>query len=298
MTKAFWDNDILLIRFATYASVSLAAVLIVIKAFAWYVTGSVSLQATLVDSALDAVASLINLIAVRHALRPADDEHRFGHGKIEAVAALGQSIFVSLSSFWLLHSAFERFTQPSSIPSVSIGFIVMLVSIFLTIFLIIFQRHVIKRTGSAAIKADSIHYQGDALINFSVIIALALGRWFNFKYADPFFGTLIAFYILYTAWEIIQHSFDILVDREFPENERQIIREIALSHPEVRGIHDLRTRSSGTKSFIQLHLEMDGHMTLRKAHDIALEVTILIKEKFPRTEIMIHQDPEMDLDHS
>ena len=287
-------KEFTLIRMATYASVSVASILILAKIFAWHLTGSVSLQATLVDSVLDGAASLINLFAVRHALRPADHEHRFGHGKIEALAAMGQSGFIAASACWLGYEAVDRFIHPEPITEVNIGISVMALAIFLTLGLVFFQRYVIKRTGSAAIEADSIHYKSDLYINVSVVVVLVTGKFQEIWFLDTLFGLLIALYILYTSSQIMRYAFDILIDREFPDSDRNQIIEIALKHTQVNGIHDLRTRSSGTQSFIQLHLEMDGALTLKEAHRIAIDVTKAIQTAFPRADIIIHQDPVDD----
>ncbi|ARN84956.1 cation diffusion facilitator family transporter [Candidatus Nucleicultrix amoebiphila] len=294
MHNALTERELTLIRLATYASVTVAVGLISIKFFAWVMTNAVSLQATLVDSLLDGMASFINLVAIRHALRPADKEHRFGHGKIEAIAALGQSAFISGSAGWLFYEALHRLIQPEPLIEIKIGLVTMIVSIIVTIFLVAFQQYVVKKTSSAAIRADSIHYKSDIMVNLSVLLALGLSNFFQHTFFDPIIGAAIAFYILYTAWDIIKHSFDILIDREFPDEAREEITRIAASHPKVKGIHDLRTRSSGSKSFIQLHLEMDPEMTLQEAHKIAEKVSHNIRIKFPRAEIIIHEDPYYD----
>lgn len=291
MHQKLTNKELALIRAATYASVSVATTLIIAKFFAWHATDSVSLQATLVDSILDAAASLINLFAVRHALRPADHEHRFGHGKIEALAAMGQSGFIAASSCWLGYEAMERFFHPQEVIDANIGIGIMFLAIVLTLTLVAFQRYVIKRTGSTAIEADAIHYKSDLFINLSVVIVLIIGKFQDIWFLDTLFGLLIAGYILYTSLQIVRYAFDILIDREFPDADREKIIALSKQHPKVNGVHDLRTRSSGAKSFIQLHLEMDGTLSLKEAHMIAIEVTASIHKAFPRADIIIHQDP-------
>ncbi len=281
-----------LMRLATYASVTIAAILIGVKLFAWLKTGSVALLSSLVDSVLDAGASLINLVAVRHALEPADEEHRFGHGKAEALAGLGQAAFISGSAVFLVLEAAERLINPVVVDHAALGIWVMVLSITLTLGLVIFQRYVVLRTGSTAIKADSLHYKGDLLVNAGIIVALGLTMRFGWVAIDPLFAIAVALYIGYNAWEIGREAFDLLMDREFPNEQREQIVEIALSHPQVSGIHDLRTRSAGVQSFIQLHLELDPDMPLHKAHDVADEVELLIVKAFPGAEVIIHQDPE------
>jgi len=280
-----------LLRLATYASTSVALVLIALKFFAWGSSGSVSLLATLIDSMLDALASIINLVAVRHALTPADKEHRFGHGKAEALAGLSQSLFIAGSAGFLLFEATERIINPVAVESVQLGIVVMVISIVATLGLLSFQQHVIRKTKSTAIRADALHYRTDLLVNGSVIIALILVSlgWPGF---DGVFAAVIGAYILYSAREIIITSYDHLMDRELPDEDRDSIKALVLAHPSVRGMHDLRSRHSGTMTFIQLHLELDDDLSLMAAHKISDEVEARILSVFPGSEIIIHIDPQ------
>lgn len=280
-----------LIQWATYTAVVVATVLVVSKAFAWYVTDSLSIQASLVDSLLDTCASIINFIALRHALKPPDAEHRFGHGKAEALASLAQSIFIALSALWLMREVFYRSYHPTAILYSTMAVIVMVASTVLTIFLVLGQRYVIARTQSLAISADSLHYQTDILTNIGVLISFGVSTYFHFVYVDTFVGAVIALYILYTSWQIVKKSFDILMDHELPKETLSTIRQLAQSHPQVLGIHDLRTRSSGHSEFIQMHLDLEASLTLDQAHHIAEEVAKKIYEVFPHAEVIIHQDP-------
>ena len=279
-------------RLATYASVSVAVVLIVAKFAAWLATDSVSLLSTLIDSLLDAGASLINLYAVRQALQPADREHRFGHGKAEPLAGLAQAAFICGSAAFLLIEAGKRFIQPRVLDNTEIGIAVMVFSIALTVALVLFQRHVVRQTGSVAISADSVHYRMDVLVNASVIVSLILVTEMGWRWADPLFATAIAGYIVWGAAVIGRQALNLLMDRELPDAERERIRQIALAHPGVRNMHDLRTRSSGLQLFIQLHLEMDGALTLTRAHEISDQVEAEIERAFPKAEVIIHEDPE------
>jgi ferrous-iron efflux pump FieF len=281
-----------LMRGATYASVSTATVLIVVKFAAWLLTGSVAVLSTLVDSLLDLLASLVNLFAVRHALQPADAEHRFGHGKAEPLASLGQAAFISGSAFFLLAEVGDRLIHPQAVMNTALGIGVMVFSIVMTATLVGFQRYVIGKTGSVAISADSLHYVGDLLVNGGVILALVLDATLGWRAADPIFGAAIALYVLYSAWQIVRKALSHLMDRELPDADRERIREIALSHPEVRGLHDLRTRASGQHSFIQLHLELDPDLSLTRAHEISDQVEAKIRAAFDNAEVIIHQDPE------
>jgi ferrous-iron efflux pump FieF len=278
-------------RLAAAAAVTVASVLIAAKTGAWFATGSVSLLSTLIDSLLDLAASLVNLLAIRHALQPADREHRFGHGKAEPLAGLAQAAFVSGSAAFLLFAAFQRLIHPVPIANTTFGIAVMVFSIVLTLGLVAFQRFVVRRTGSVAISADSLHYSADLLVNASVVVALLLTVNLGWSAADPLFAIGIALFILRGAWSILKSSFNLLMDRELPEADRARIREIATAHAGVISIHDLRTRSSGTMTFIQFHLEMDGNLTLLKAHEIAEEVMEEVERAFPDAEVLIHEDP-------
>ena len=281
-----------LMKLATYASVSVASVLIVTKFAAWLMTDAVSVLSTLIDSFLDVGASLLNLIAVRHALEPADKEHRFGHGKAEPLAGLAQAAFICGSAGFLLIEAGERLFNPKTIENTDVGYGVMVLAIVLTIILVGFQRHVVKQTGSVAITADSAHYQMDVLVNASVIVSILLATNLGWGWADPVFAIAIAGYIIRGAWKIGTTSLNMLMDRELSDRERQKITEIALSHQSVKGIHDLRTRSSGNLVFIQMHLEMDGGISLLEAHEISDAVEARVKKAFPNAEVLIHEDPE------
>jgi ferrous-iron efflux pump FieF len=280
-----------LLRLATIASVTTAGVLIVVKMAAFLLTDSISVLSTLIDSLLDAAASVVNLIAVRHALLPADQEHRFGHGKAEPLAAVGQAIFITGSAVFLLIEASQRFFSPQPITRSEVGIGVMVFSIVATLILVAFQRHVIRRTGSLAISADQLHYTGDLLVNGAVIVALVLAAEFGWRFIDPIFGIGIAVYILYNAWQIAAGALDMLMDRELPDEERVRIRDVILAHDGVLGYHDLRTRASGPQIFVQCHIELDSNLSLLAAHDIADEVENELREAFPGAEVIIHQDP-------
>lgn len=277
-------------RLATYASLTVATTLVVAKLVAWALSDSMSLLATLIDSMLDVLASAINLFAVRHALTPADKEHRFGHGKAEALAGLGQAAFVAGSAGFLLLGASRRLLNPQAVDAMGVGVGVMVFSIVATSALLLFQRHVIRRSGSTAIRADALHYKTDLLVNCSVILALWLATrgWAGF---DPLFAFGIAAYILFSAWEIVRQSLDHLMDRELPDSERKAIQEIVLQHSAVKGMHDLRTRQSGTDTFIQLHLELDDELSLLQAHEITDEVEMHLQARFVEAQIIIHVDP-------
>jgi len=280
-----------LLRRATTAAVAVAVFLILIKLFAFYTTQAVSLLSSLIDSLMDMCASLINLFAVRQALVPADNEHRFGHGKVEPLAGLAQAAFITGSSLFLCFEAVRRLLHPVTVEHGTVGILVMLISLVVTIGLVTYQRHVIRQTGSLAVGADSIHYASDVAMNLGVIVALVLTVNFGWVYADPLFAIGIAAYILYSVALIARRSLDQLMDRELPEPDRDKIINLAQAHPGVRNVHDLRTRASGYHRFIQLHLEVDGSLDLAQAHQIAVDVQTSIEVAFPEADVIIHEDP-------
>ncbi|HET6467706.1 MAG TPA: cation diffusion facilitator family transporter, partial [Geminicoccaceae bacterium] len=278
-------------RLAAYASIGVATTLVVVKLLTWLATGSVSLLASVIDSAIDAVASLVTLVGVHHALRPADPAHRFGHGKAEPVAALLQSAFIAGSALILASEALNRVVDPRPIANTQLGIAVMAFAAVLTGALVLFQRHVIRRTGSIAISADSVHYTGDLLTNVAVIVALALTELTGALLIDPLFAFGIVAFLLYHAVRLGRGALDVLMDRELPEADRARICRIVLAHPHARGLHDLRTRSAGTAAFIELHLELDGHLSLDRAHTITDQVERQLLRAFPNAEVILHQEP-------
>ncbi len=279
-------------RQATYASIAVATAMILVKLAAWLATDSVSLLSSLLDSLLDAASSAVNLIAVQQALTPADREHRFGHGKAEPLASLGQAAFIAGSALLLLIEALQHLLRPVPVSNTGIGIGVMVFAIIVTLALVTYQRHVVRRTGSLVVSADEFHYRTDLVLNGSVIVSLTATALFGWVYLDPLFGAAIGFWIIYGAWRVGNQAIVQLMDRELPDEERQRIRQIALAHPQVKSVHDLRTRAAGPTAFIQIHLEMDGKLTLDEAHRISDTVEAQILAAFPRAEVMIHQDPE------
>lgn len=280
-----------LMRLATYASVATAVTLIVAKLVAWFISDSLSILATLIDSSLDVLASVVNMVAVHHALQPADREHRFGHGKAESLAGLGQSMFIAGSAGILLLQGISRLINPEPLHGgFGLGIGVMIFSMAATLALITFQRYVIKHTDSTAIKADALHYKTDVLVNGSVIVALIL-TVYGWDFMDPLFAIAIALFILHSAWGIVREAIDLLMDHELPDEERQKIRSVIMNHPNAIGLHDLRTRRSGTTVFVQLHLELDENLVLREAHAIADELERQVAALFDDAEVIIHEDP-------
>ncbi|ABA76674.1 MULTISPECIES: cation diffusion facilitator family transporter [Pseudomonas] len=280
-----------LLRLATRASVAVACTLIIAKAIAWWLSGSVSMLAGLTDSALDGIASLLNLLAVHYALRPADDDHRYGHGKAESLAGMAQALFIGGSALLIAFQAYERLKNPEPLgaPWLSIGVIVF--SLVLTAALLMLQHRVIKQTGSNAVRADSLHYRSDLLLNGSILIALVLAG-LGFEQLDAWFGLGIAAYILWSAIQIARESFSVLMDEELPTDVSQHMLELACGVPGVLGAHDLRTRISGNHWFVQLHLELPGELTLSVAHGISDQAADAIHKAYPRAEVLVHADPQ------
>jgi len=282
---------------AALASVSVATFLMGIKAYAAWRTGSVAMLGSLADTALDLVASLMTLFGVRFAAQPADHNHRFGHGKAEALVALFQVSIITVSAFGIGARAIERFSSGEATADAEFGIGASLVAIVVTFALLAYQRFVIARTGSVAIGADHVHYQSDVLFNVAVIVALVLDQYAGLSGADPIFGVLIAAWLLWGAWHSSTAAIDQLMDKEWPEERRRRFLEVACRHPELRGIHDLRTRTSGSTDFVQFHIWMDPARTIREAHDVIEEIEAKLAAEFPGTEILIHVDPEGHVDN-
>ncbi len=280
-----------LLRLATSASIAVALVLVLGKFATWVLTDSVSLLSSLIDSLMDVAASVINFLAVRHALQPPDQEHRFGHGKAEPLAGLAQAAFIVGSAVFLLIEATHRLVDPVPIQQGAVGIGMMVVSLALTIALVTFQGHVVRVTGSTAIDADALHYRSDVIMNGAVIAAILLAQYLAWTWADPVFALAITGYIVASAWRIARRSLDLLMDRELPEADRGRIRALVLAHPETSSLHDLRTRGPGTTPFIQFHLELDPGLTLLRAHEISDEIEASLRDAFPGSEVIIHQDP-------
>ena len=275
---------------AARTSVAVAIVLIIAKLWAWRATGSVTMMASLLDSLLDAFTSIITLLAVRYALQPPDEEHRFGHGKAEAIAGLTQAAFIMGSAVAVLWNAVDRFINPHPLQQTGLGIGVMVLSIVLTSFLVLFQRHVIRVSGSTAIEADSLHYVGDLLANVGVIVALLLESR-GVPYADAIAGLLTGILIIRSAWQIISKSLDMLLDHELPAEVTREFADVVGSDKRILGFHDVKTRQSGTSFFFQLHIEVDGSLSLREAHDIAEELEQRVITRWPGSECLVHLDP-------
>ena len=280
-----------LLRLATRASVAVAGLLIVTKAVAWWLSGSISMLAGLTDSLLDGVTSFLNLLAVHYALRPADEDHRYGHGKAESLAGMAQALFIGVSAVLIAFQAFERLKNPEPVGAPWIGIGVIVFSLVMTVALLVLQHRVVKATGSNAVRADSLHYRSDLMLNGSILVALVLAS-VGFPQLDAWFGLGIAVYILWSAIQIARESFAVLMDEELPSNVSDDMLKLACGVPGVLGAHDLRTRISGNIWFVQLHLELPGELTLSAAHTICDRAAEAIAKVYPRAEVLVHADPQ------
>lgn len=284
-----------LVKRAANLAIAVAALLIVIKAIAWWKTGSISILAAMTDSVVDLFASITNVIVLRFALQSADENHAFGHGKAESLAAIAQSAFIAGSATFLLLQGIHKLTAPHLIEA-ELGVIVSIISIVLTALLVIYQKRVVKLTKSPAIEADSLHYQTDLLMNAAILVAMILNL-FGFIYADAVFAIGIAFYIAFNAFKMFWEAVQVLLDRALPDEEVQQIIQMASHNPQIIGIHDLLTRQVGATRFIQLHLELRDDLTLLEAHEITEQLEEEILAVFPKTEIIIHQEPTSIVQH-
>jgi ferrous-iron efflux pump FieF len=281
---------------AAMASIAMAVTLIALKSWAAYQTDSTAMLGSLADSGLDLVASIVVLLGVRIAAQPADYDHRFGHGKAEALASLVQVILITLSAIFIGVRAVQRLLSGARTADAELGIAVSVVALVLTFALISYQRHVVRRTGSLAIGTDRLHYSSDLLLNGSVILALALDQFARLRGADAVFGLLIALWLLWGAWRASSNALDQLMDKEWPDELRERFLVAAKGYPELAGLHDLRTRTSGTHNFAQFHVWVPAHWTVQEAHDRLDRVEEQLQERFPNTEILIHVDPEGQVD--
>ena len=290
-------NDILAInndrlrRLATFASIGVASVLIIAKLAAYLMTDSMAMLTSLFDSTFDLVASIVTAYGVASALRPPDREHRYGHGKAEPLAVLAQAIFIIGSSVVLGYEAANRLYHPHDIENEGIGYAVMAVAIVMTVGLIAFQHHVVRKTHSTAVGADKLHYIGDLAVNLSVVAAFGLHQLTGQSWFDPVFAIAIASGLVVSAFHILKQSLYSLMDAELPRRQRKKIQDIVRAQEGVQGIHDMRTRSDSEKIFIELHVEMDGTITLLQAHNLSEKITAAVNAEFPNADITIHQDP-------
>lgn len=284
------SNDAKLTQSAALFSIIIAGILIISKGVAWVDTDASSILASLADSSLDILVSLINFFAIRFAFSPADKEHPFGHGKAESLAALMQSAFISGSAFVLLLHASERLINPQAIQSWQLATWIMSLSLLLTIILVLYQRWVYSKTGSLAVKADSAHYVGDILATIAVLIAL-LGSHWNIIWLDPLVAIVIVLALLKSAFSIAREALDMLMDHALDPNVVQSIEGLVDENNLILGCHDIKTRQSGNIQFIQVHLDFSAEVTLYHAHSQGEWLVEQLVKKYPRADVLIHHDP-------
>ena len=285
-------SDDRLVRLTALLAICVAVIMVAMKGFAWFITGSVALLGAFLDAIMDLSLSVMNFFVIRHAQTPADREHRFGHGKAEALAALAQASFLSLLAAYLIYESALALSDPEPIDESLVGIGIILVSIFLTLGLVFVQKRVAKATQSVAIEADSAHYEADLYMNLAIIVTLVLSGQSGLPHIDPLLGLVVAGLMANSARQVFISAGNQLMDRELDETQRAEIKHIILSHPLVRGLHDLRTRRAGTNIFIRCHIELDGDISLNQAHRISDAVEAQVMAAFPTAEVMIHQDPE------
>ncbi|MGI2172919.1 cation efflux pump FieF [Shewanella ulleungensis] len=278
------------VKLASRAAVATALCLIVIKLLAWLYSGSASMLGSLTDSFADALASIVNFIAIRYAIVPADKDHRYGHGKAEPLASLAQAAFILGSASLLLLYGGEKLINPVPIASPGVGIVVSIIAIVMTLGLVLLQQRALEKTKSTVVEADSLHYKSDLLLNGAVLLAFVLAMY-GWWWADGLFAVLIAVFIGQQALDLGYRSIQSLLDRELDDETREQIKALAKQDSRVRGIHDLRTRQAGKTTFIQLHMELPGELSLEEAHDIADKAGLVIKAAFDDAEVIIHQDP-------
>jgi ferrous-iron efflux pump FieF len=281
-----------LTRRAALGSASVAAFLLILKVAAAWSTGSTSMLGSVADTGLDLIASLVTLWGVRIAAVPADFNHRWGHGKAEAIAALFQVMLISISAVGIAFRAVQQLVEGSRPENASYGILVSIAAIAATFALLAYQRRVIAATGSLAIATDNVHYKSDLLLNLAVIAALVVDQFLRVRGADAAFGIGIALWLLWAAWSASTAAIDQLMDTEWPEEKRQRFLAVAAQHPELKGIHDLRTRTSGARDFVQFQVWVAADMTVAEAHRVMDEVEAKLALNFPGVEIVIHPEPE------
>lgn len=290
-TGAVHSEQARLMKLATYASVGVASALIFMKLIAWWMSDSLAMLSSLTDSFFDMLTSVMNFIAVRYALKPADDTHRFGHTRIEDIAGLAQCAFIIASMLLIMLQSFERLSNPQPMEHSTLGIGVSVIAMLATIVLVAFQTYVARRTRSLIIAADRMHYLSDVLFNLGVILALVLTSVSGWLWADPAMAILMALAIIWSSKELGIRAFNNLMDREMPDSEKARIHAVLEATPDIRGYHNLKTRYAGNKPFMQMHIDIDATLSLKQAHDIIDALEHRLQEAFPGAEVIIHPDP-------
>lgn len=285
------DKNIILKKSAALAGIMVALLLLSIKLFAFFKTDSLAIFSSFIDSLTDILASLISFTAISFSTKPANQNHRYGYGKSEALSALLQAIFVAASGFFVIFDGIKRLIHPVELLQTDLGIAIMVFSIFMTALLVLYQAYVAKKTKSLAIKADMAHYTVDFLTNSAVIISLLLVHFFGFAYFDIIAAFFISFYLLYNAYQLARESIEQITDKELSDEIRESIKNIVKNSKGVHGMHDFRTRCLGDIYYFEFHIELNGQLSLNKAHELTEAVERKILEIYPNSQILIHQDP-------
>lgn len=280
------------------ASLVTVAVLIVAKTATYWFTGSASILASLMDSVLDASVSLMMFMAIRYSLKPADSDHRHGHGKIEGLAALFQALLIGAAGVMLVTESAHRFFDPQPVKGHGVAVVVMFFTILASWGLVLIQNYTLRRAPSLAVEADKAHYGNDIIVNGGVIATMGALYFGAPAWLDPLFALAVAFYLAVTVWTIGSKAIDMLLDRELPDEVRKEIKAMVKAHQGVMGMHDLRTSRSGMKIFISFDIEVDADLSLLDAHSIARDTEMELLQRFPHADILIHVDPHNDTEDS
>lgn len=285
------EGSAIITRRITALAVVLGIIMAVGKFFLWRETHSIGLLSSLVHSGLDMFGAISSFIAVRYAARRPDDKYRYGRGKAESFSAVFQVCLVVFAGFHLLEAVIDKIGHSHPIDHSSFAIFVLLVFVVLTGWLLIWQSAAIRSTGSIAVRGDRAHYFADFLANLVVIIGIALSSFTPLYWADSMVGMLMAFWLFFTAFQIGRLAWAQLMDMELNEDERISIKCLAMQDPDVRAVHDLRTRASGPHLHIQMRLDLDEVLTLSQAHDVVLAAEARLMAAFPAADILIHPHP-------
>ena len=284
-------QHVFLMRLSALLSIGVSGTLIVLKLCAFLLTGSLSILSTLIDSCLDLLVALINALAIYLSLKPADKQHRFGHGKAEAIGSFVQAVFLFISAVYLLFESYRHFQNDTQLTHLPTGVAVMVISIVLTLALTYIQRRIISKTHSMAVMCDCVHYMGDSFMNLGVLCSLGLSYWLGWHWVDEVFAAGVSVYLFHSSCVIFRRVSDILMDRELDSQVRSNIKKLAMIDKDVYGISQLKTRSTGAKMFIQFHVRMNKALDLQQAHDLCQRIEQAIRSAFPQAEVMIHPVP-------
>lgn len=281
-----------LMKQASYASLAMAVSLIILKAIAFFITGSMAILSGLFDSAQDLMTSSVNMLAIRQATEPDDKHHRFGHGKAQAIGSLVQACIIFMAGTFLMIEAIKRFLNPEPLERLGWGVVVTVIAVVATLALVKFQTYVVHKTNSLSIHADKAHYTGDVMMNIGILLSMLATYYLNWLWVDSVFGIGVALYLFVVVYQVIHASCEMLMDTEMPEDFRKEIKSIAHSCAKVHLVHDLKTRRSGDRAFVQFCVHLDGNLTLLQADEITDKMENQIRKRFPNTEVIIHPEPE------